>query len=286
MSPTVLPGSRRADGRTAERAVPATGARWLHGWILWCLLGPLAGCATTHHAPNPSFPLTQGEAASDLRRMREAPGATERPVVFLAGISDPAVSSGAILGTIGPTLSGKLIEVEFFDEHTFEGARQKLLREVARELGCDLDHLPPVDVVAFSMGGLVARSAAIPDAAGRRLPIRRLFTICTPHEGARMAGVPIGTPQSSDMTQTSDFMVHLRAARRDYDLICYARLDDVTVGEEFGAPEGVPLWWVPTPEGQWAHMQAFYDDRILADIARRLRGEAPFSTLPSAPLPD
>jgi len=71
----------------------------------------------------------------------------------------------------------------------------------------------------------------------------------------------------------------------DYDLICYCRLDDVTVGEEFCAPEGTPLWWVPTPFGEWGHMQAFFDARIVVDIARRIRGETPFSTLPATPLP-
>jgi hypothetical protein len=33
-------------------------------------------------------------------------------------------------------------------------------------------------------------------------------------------------------------------------------------------------------------MHAFDDPRILADIARRLRNETPFSTLPAAPLPN
>lgn len=248
-----------------------------------CVLG---GCALPYREPNPSFPLTHAEAESDLRRMAESPVALERPVIVVSGIGDPAVSSAAIVRAIGPTTVGTVIEVDFFDELTFPGARQKLLRETALHLGVSIDALPEVDVVAFSMGGLVARDAAIIDAAGRRLPIRRLFTICTPHEGARLAGIPLGTPQSEDMKTTSDFIQRLRTARRKYDLCCYTRLDDITVGEEFAAPEGTALWWLPTPSGQWAHMQAFDDPRIMADIARRLRGEAPFSTLPAAPLPN
>ena len=78
----------------------------------------------------------------------------------------------------------------------------------------------------------------------------------------------------------------LRSARREYELVCYTRLDDITVGEEFAVPEGADLWWLPTPSGEWAHMHAFEDERIMADLARRLRGEAPFSTLPAAPLPN
>lgn len=252
--------------------------------ILLALTG--ASCVTTPCPPNPSFPLTVDEARDDLDRMRAQPVAVDRPVVFVAGIGEPGISSGAIIGTLEQTISGPFAEVHFFDESTFDGARQKLLREVATALGTDIDHLPEVDVVAFSMGGLVARHAANPDPAGRRLRVRRMFTICTPHEGARMGAFPLGTPQSDDMNQTSDFLERLRCEKRGYAMVCYARLDDATVGEEFAAPTGEALWWVPTPSGEYSHMHAFTDDRILADIARRLRGEAPFSTLPAAPLPD
>jgi len=255
------------------------------------LLGAVAlllagGCALPPRPQNPSFPVTKAEARIDLERMHRTPKDLERPVVILAGISDPAVSSGAMVAAISPGVVGKVVEVHFFDEHTFDGARQKLLRTVAEELGAPQHALPEVDVVAFSMGGLVARFAAIPDEAGRRLPIRRLYTLCTPHLGARMAGFPLGTPQSTDMRITSDFMISLSQARREYELVCYARLDDITVGEEFAAPEGVPLWWVGTPNGEWSHMHAFEDPRVLADIARRIRAEPPMTTLPAAPLPN
>jgi hypothetical protein len=88
------------------------------------------------------------------------------------------------------------------------------------------------------------------------------------------------------MCPTSDFLDRLRRAKRDYELVCYTRLDDVTVGEEFAAPDGTDIWWVPTPSGEWSHMAAFEDPRILGDIARRLRGETPWTRLPAAPLPN
>jgi len=245
-----------------------------------------AACATPRWQPNPSFAVSRQTAARDLARMQADPKPLPRPVVFLAGIGDLSISSGAMEAALVPTFEAQYAELHFFNEFTFDGARQKLLREVAEQLGTDIDHLPEVDVVAFSMGGLVARSAAIPDPSGRRLPIRRLFTISTPHEGARLAGVPFGVPQAEDMAPNSDFLERLRRAPRDYELVCYARLDDVTVGEEFAAPEGHELWWVPTPSGEWAHMAAFKDPRILADIARRLRGEPPLTHSPAAPLPN
>jgi hypothetical protein len=249
------------------------------------LLLSAVGCAMPRRTPNPSFPTTKREAEADLRRMSAAPRALERPLVVLAGIGDPSISSDAIIRGVAPCVEGPIVNMEFFDEFTFDGCRQKLLREVAAALAVDTDHIPEVDVIAFSMGGLIARDAAIPDRAGRRLPIRRMFTISAPHEGARLGGIPLGLPQGDDMSPTSGFIDRLRRTPRTYELVCYARLDDGTVGEEFAAPEGEPLWWVPTPSGEWAHMAAFSDPRILADIARRLRGEAPLTRPPAAPLP-
>ncbi len=245
----------------------------------------LSACALPYRTPNPSFGVTHAQAVSDLRRMETAPVTLERPLIIAGGIGDPSISTNAILGAIRGTVAGVIIPLDFLDEPTFPGARQKMLRVTAETLGVDLDHLPEVDVVAFSMGGLVARDAAEYDAAGRRLPIRRLYTICTPHEGARLAGIPLGTPQSEEMKPISDFLHRLRSASRDYELCCYTRLDDITVGEEFAAPNDAPLWWLPTPNGEWAHLHAFEDVRLMADIARRLRGEAPYSTLPPTPLP-
>ncbi len=262
----------------------------LHAVLLGLLAsGVLAACRTPKRTPNPSFPVTHREARVDLARMEGDPHPLERPLVVVSGIGDPSISGNAILRAMGPAFAQSrpnlIVEVSFFHEHTFAGARQQLLREVAAALAVSIDDLPPCDVVAFSMGGLVVRDAAIPDDAGRRLPVHRLFTICTPHEGARLAGIPIGTPQSDDMRITSSFIARLAAARRDYELVCYARLDDITVGEEFCAPMGCDLWWVPTPDGEWAHLQAFSDERILADIARRLRGEGSLARPPAQPLP-
>jgi len=250
----------------------------------WSFLG--VGCAMPRWTPNPSFAISRPDAQQDLRRMQENPVALERPLVFLAGIGDLSISSGAIERAIEPTVTGPCVEMHFFDEFTFDGARQKTLREVASALGTSIEEIPEVDVVAFSMGGLVARYAAIRDSAGHRLPIRRLYTISTPHEGARLAGIPLGVPQGEDMCPTSDFLEMLRRAKRDYEVVCYTRLDDVTVGEEFAAPDGDDLWWVPTPSGEWSHMAAFNDERILGDIARRLRGETPWTRKPAAPLPN
>jgi hypothetical protein len=62
---------------------------------------------------------------------------------------------------------------------------------------------------------------------------------------------------------------------------------DGWVGESNAAPPGWPAaWWVPNQPFQDAHIGCCTDPRIVADIARRLRGETPFTLNPPAPLPD
>jgi hypothetical protein len=70
-----------------------------------------------------------------------------------------------------------------------------------------------------------------------------------------------------------------------YELVPYVRLGDSIVGPEHAAPEGQTPWWVPLPAAETAHIGAFGDARILADIARRLRDERPLTEDPPAPLP-
>ena len=148
-----------------------------------------------------------------------------------------------------------------------------------------------VDVVAVSMGGVVARFAAnpLPGAAGKRLRVARLFTISSPHRGAQMAALPalLGRKQL-DMRQGSPFLSDL--ARREaegtaYQLVPYARLGDVIVGARNAAPAGVTPLWLPSLPLEPAHLGSSNDPRIVADIARRLRGESPLATDPRQPLP-
>jgi pimeloyl-ACP methyl ester carboxylesterase len=288
------------------RARPASGCstrndrapRWIAGFCVVAaavVAGALSSCSLPKRAANPSFAVTRPDAAKDLARMQSSPVTATRPVVFLAGIGDPAVSSGALRKAIEPTLSAPadlpvgcapVAEVHFFGETSFDGARQTAFRELALAFGVEPTQLPEVDVVAFSMGGLVARDLAIADKAGRRLPIRRLYTVGTPHQGARLAGVLMGIPIGADMMPSSEFLARLADAPRDYELVCYTRLDDVTVGEEYTAPNGEPVWWLPSSSGEWGHMSSFKDPRFQADIARRLRGEEPLTHAPAAPLPN
>jgi pimeloyl-ACP methyl ester carboxylesterase len=144
-----------------------------------------------------------------------------------------------------------------------------------------------VDVVGVSMGGLVARFAAI-DSGGvhKRLVIKRLFTISTPHRGAELAALPTADRKQLGMRAGSAFLAALYAAEQGYEIVPYARLGDVIVGVENCAPEGEVPIWVRNRFLEPAHMAAQRDPRFTADIARRVRGEAPYATQPRVELPE
>ncbi len=266
----------------------------------------LTGCA----APpiNPSFPITLDDAKADLRRMEDQPVRLERPVVVIGGFADPLGLAPDRLGRTLRRLTGddRVLSVSMGGVVTFDGARHKTLASVQEAFPTNDPHeTVEVDVVGFSMGGLVARSAAVDPAEGGpsadalpRLRIARLFTIATPHRGAAVARLPLG-PLVRDMSPGSAFLAALDDADasqptprasgpgpRGFATYHYVRLDDHIVGEANAAPPGQTPWWVHDPALQMSHGHAYKDPRIVADIARRLRGETPFTRQPPAPFPD
>lgn len=248
----------------------------------------LVGCASRS---NPSFPLTMAEAKATLRQMREDPRPLERPVVVVAGLLDPGFDVQRIAGSLRRVSTGDdmVTSVTFMSLTTdsFDGCRDYLIERVEQAFGTTRTRdTIEVDVIGFSMGGLVARHASRPRSdGGKRLAIRRLFTISTPHCGARLAELPTLDQRTIDMRADSDFLAALNEALADadYELFCYTRLGDWIVGVENAAPPGRTAWWVPSPPMSFAHLGAATDARILADIARRLRGEAPLTTEPPTP---
>jgi len=248
------------------------------------------GC-TADDPLNPSFALTLADSKLALREMAREPRPYNRPVVVLGGIYDPGVVA-SVLGDKFRRLSGEpdqVISVSFFGQGSFDRCRERVIRRVDEAFPTDdPDRTVEVDVVGVSMGGLVARYAAAPRAdGGRTLRIRRLFTISTPHRGAQMATLPTIDRRTLDMRPGSAFLDGLdnALAAQDYLIIPYTRLDDAVVGEANTAPTGRAPFWVPNVPGSFAHMFAMEDPRILADIARRLRGETPFTIEPPMPLP-
>jgi hypothetical protein len=257
--------------------------------MIFCTVA--AGCSADRPL-NPSFAVPMADAKAALREMCDHPKALDRPVVIVGGIHDPGFVVSRVARSIRRmTEPDELVEsVSFFGSGsgTFDGCREHLIESVDTAFGSPGgDVTVEVDVIGFSMGGLVARHAARPrNDGGKRLRIRRLFTISTPHRGARMASLPTLDDRVLDMRAGSAFLAALDEdlVRADYEMFSYARLGDMIVGAENAAPPGRHPWWVANPPLSFAHLSTPHDPRIVADIARRLRGEEPLATLPAAPI--
>lgn len=264
-----------------------------HLLLLLFVAASLAACSASPR--NPSFDVSLADARADLRRMRDEPVPLQRPVVVIGGFADPMGLAPDRIAKLlrEATGDGRILSIDMGGVITFDGARHKAIAAVEKAFPSgDPSATVEVDVVGFSMGGLVARAAAAPPGGEsndpRRLRIARLFTIATPHRGASAALLPLG-PLVRDMTAGSDFLASLAEAERDagaYPTYHYTRLGDRVVGEANAAPAGQTAWWVAPPWHETSHIHAYKDPRILADVARRLRGETPLAADPPAPLPN
>jgi pimeloyl-ACP methyl ester carboxylesterase len=224
--------------------------------------------------------------------MRDEPKRLPRPLVIVGGFLDPNITTplGAEFFR-SLTRDTSVISVAIGTCESFEDCRGAIIAAVDKACpGSDPQWTTEVDVVGFSLGGLAARYAAAPSRDAdhpKRLKIARLFTISSPHTGAVLADQISLTQFHRDMRPGSEFLTYVAQndARASYELYPYVHLNDEMVGADHAAPPGTNPLWLPNPPFAPAHFSAMMDGRILADIGRRLRGEAPLSHLPAPPLP-
>jgi hypothetical protein len=240
---------------------------------------------------NPSFPTTRRQATLAIRQMRREPAPMSRPLVVVGGIYN-AFAAPWYAHFFGSLCYGeKIIPVSVGFCSSFEKCRAKVIDAVERVYpSSDPMWTKPIDVVGASLGGLVARYAAAPSRdpnRPRRLNIARLFTIASPHSGAKMAAQIALCQLHRDMKPQSQFLQSLAGAdgSAGYQLQAYVHLNDHTVGERLAAPPGQTPYWLAKDLLIRSHNSAMIDPRILADIALRLRGQTPFTFAPPAPLP-
>lgn len=235
-----------------------------------------------HRVTNPGFHLSREALGEEMRRLRESPQPLARPVVVLSGWRSPAMVSRAIVDRLCLLTSGQFKDFLPFwyplkgdIDAVAEHVRNALAARLARNAGAQVTE---VDVVAHSMGGLVARLIAADETHTPR--IVRLFTLGTPHRGARLAqGVTIDSAGRA-MRPGSEFLASLdeRLAHAKFELVPYAHLRDRWVGARNSAPHGrTPVWTGGTRF--FSHFSVTEDRLILADIARRLRGEVPLAAI-------
>jgi hypothetical protein len=266
--------------------------------VLIVLAALLAGGCAGRGKTNPSFDVSMPDARRAMREMAHSPRPLERPVVVLDGMGPPLASAHLASALRRTTGDLHVIGVQFAFCFSLEDCRRRVIEAVERQFPSDdPEWTTEVDVIAHSMGGVVGRCAAAPlargdgkgGAPGKRLKVARLFTISSPHRGSVMASAlpPLLGAVQVELREGSSFL-HALGEREEparYELVAYVRLGDVVVGDANASPDGLAPHWLSTPPLQDAHTLAFADPRIIADIARRLRGESPFATDPPAPLP-
>jgi hypothetical protein len=250
----------------------------------------LMGCS---NPANPNFNITPETYRAEVARLEANPRPLERPLVILDAWHHPPASANGLRNRLA-RLTGadddNTLAISFTVLFSIEAAARRAVNRIEQKWPSDNPHETiEVDVVGYSMGGIVARYAAdlwdeLPPETrpAKRLNIRNLYTLATPHKGARLARYIFPDLAAWDMRPGSTMLARLDTARggagpQRYTLTCYTQLHDITVGAKNTAPPGeVPIWLPAT--GLFSHQTVRTNPHILLDIALRLRGEEPIAT--------
>ncbi len=248
-----------------------------------------AGVSCMHiHRDNPAYPAAAVEVRAAMRDMRARPAGLDRPVLVLSGYRSPSGAARALAGDIRRLTGadeGEVATMSYMWADDIEPLGERVIAFVdERWPTADPERTTEVDVVAISMGGIVARWAAAEREPGaRRLNIGTLYTLATPHRGARLAEAVRPDAAARQLCAGSEMLTFLdeELGDADYEIVPYAVLHDWMVGATRSSPPGEDPIWVPGRIGL-AHHMVSREDRIVADVARRLRGEEPLGA-PSTP---
>jgi hypothetical protein len=251
---------------------------------------------------------TRDEIRREFDRMRRSPVALARPAVVLAGWRSPPLMAISLAARLAGLTSGNrrdILSVTYATTGSIERAADIAHRRILDTFGPtsqhSLDRPTPdtiasrgapnaleMDIIAISMGGLVARVLATrsrPNTIAPPLRIRRLFTLATPHRGARLARWIRPDSAAGAMRPGSDFLRGLDAQlpALDAELVCYAQRRDWWVGTWNTAPAGRSLI-VANVTGPismaLSHFTVHHNPMVILDLSRRLRGEPPVETIP------
>jgi len=251
---------------------------------------------TAQSSTNPCFDVSDDALHAARCMLGASPANLPRPLVVLAGWRSPPMPDGGVLARVGPMIPGArdTLSVTYASLWTIDSAARRVVARVQERFPhTGTTDTAEVDVIAISMGGLVARLAASDSFAKsqRRLRIARLFTLATPHRGAKLASFVRPDPAAAAMRPGSDFLRSLdnELARSSFELTCYAQLRDWWVGARNTSPPGrVPIWCEPRGAfGRcFSHFAINFDPRVLTDVALRLRGMTPLSRIGDEPPTD
>jgi len=244
----------------------------------------LGGCAYLT-VPSDGYPATSESIRTRVAQMKADPKGVRRPVIVIDGwlpIGSADTMQRELAALTGAT-NGQFVKHSYLPAFsTLEGNAGRIVEKVERRWpSTDPEWTVEVDAVCFSMGGIIGRVAALEPRSGtqprKRLQIRTLYTISTPHSGVGwwLGWVFVGEMSFNTSRYAGDNRRLLDAAQATagYELLCYGQGNDWVAGRNT-APAGYQ-----TMEARGtiilSHITSFGNYRHLADIAARLRGEAP-----------
>jgi pimeloyl-ACP methyl ester carboxylesterase len=212
--------------------------------------------------------------------MRATARALARPVLVLDGWHSPGVSAWGLARRLCSLTSGRWGDFAWATypwAFSLESA-VRVAERVIRRRGWARQE---IDIVGISMGGIVARALGSGVSGSGGEPVvraKRIFTIASPHRGARLAKYLPVDRAARDMGAGSEVLRRLDEALdlTCEEMVCHAMSGDWLVGEENTAPAGMEALCVKPSSvfARWfAHYAIVYDVRVQVDIARRLRGE-------------
>lgn len=202
-----------------------------------------------------------------------------RPIVVIGGYGDPFYTATRVSRWLKRNAGeDRVLGVSPGLAWSFDGAAETVIDAVERHFpDDDPTTTAEVDVVGISMGGLIARHAAVTgNGTGRTLNVQRMYTICAPHSGAQGADFLGFFGTALAMRTGSPFLTRLsgreRGAAVDYPLVAYAKKRDLTIGRGAALPEHLEgeLVWVSTPWYLSGHWAGVHDRRIMEDILSRV----------------
>ena len=238
----------------------------------------LGGCTYTT-GPSKEYPLESEQIKAAVERMEADPKGVDRPVVVIDGWT--------MIGG-GPTIRNQMIRLTGGTEEeiinhsyllifsTLESNASKIIDIVEeRWPSDDPEWTTEVDVIGYSMGGVIGRVAAMPPRdekkQRKRLKVKSLYTISAPHNGVGwwLGWIFIDEMSFKTSLYAGGYRQWLDEGISDcgYDLICYGQGNDWICGWNT-APKG----WNPvrsTGTILFSHTTSYGNFRALADIAAR-----------------
>jgi pimeloyl-ACP methyl ester carboxylesterase len=228
----------------------------------------VAGCRATE--------VERGAAAraasiEDLEAMSRSPRALPRPLLLISGWNDDPALWQEFRAWLNRCACNSRVLVFTVDTRGPGGAR-----DAADRLCAEFARLGEVDVVAHSLGGLVAREAARECRGAERLRIVRLWTMATPHRGCGWSvfhAVSAGYRQQvKDCRPWSPFLKDLKEdpSSAAMELFTYRCRGDIIVSRRSAAAAGRGHCEYERAGGRYVHETCILDPRFARDVIAAL----------------